>query len=56
VADVPGRHQPGTGELNYGNILGKLRDVGFDGFVGLEFEPTISSKAAAAAAIKLIKG
>ena len=56
VADVPGRHQPGTGELNYGNILDKLRDAGFEGFVGLEFEPTIPSKEAAAAALKLIKG
>ena len=56
VADVPGRHQPGTGELNYGNILGKLRDTGFEGFVGLEFEPTVPSKEAAAAALKLIKG
>jgi hydroxypyruvate isomerase len=56
VADVPGRYQPGTGELNYGNILGKLRDAGFEGFVGLEFEPTIPSKEAAAAALKLIKG
>ena len=56
VADVPGRHQPGTGELNYGNILDKLRDAGFEGFVGLEFEPTVPSKEAAAAALKLIKG
>ena len=56
VADVPGRHQPGTGELNYGTILGKLRDAGFEGFIGLEFEPTIPSKEAAAAALKLIKG
>lgn len=56
VADVPGRHQPGTGELNYANILGKLCDAGYEGFVGLEFEPTISSKEAALAALKLIKG
>lgn len=56
VADVPGRHQPGTGELNYAVILERLRAAGYTGMVGLEFEPTISSKEAALASLKLIKG
>ena len=56
VADVPGRHEPGTGEINYAVVLNKLREAGYDKFVGLEFEPTGSSKEAAAAALKLIKG
>lgn len=56
VADVPGRHQPGTGELNYTNILRKLNEAGYEGFVGLEFEPAIPSKDAALVALKLIKG
>jgi len=56
VADVPGRHQPGTGELNYAVILEKLRKTGYDGYVGLEFSPTADSKIAAAAALRLIKG
>jgi len=56
VADVPGRHQPGTGELNFANIMNALKDAGYDGFVGLEFAPTVSSKVAALAALKLIKG
>lgn len=43
VADVPGRHEPGTGELNYGNICRMLQDAGYDGYVGLEFRPTKSS-------------
>ncbi|MCZ8519235.1 TIM barrel protein [Paenibacillus caseinilyticus] len=36
IADNPGRNQPGTGELNYVNILRAIRDTGFDGYVGLE--------------------
>jgi hydroxypyruvate isomerase len=56
VADVPGRHQPGTGEINYPVVLGKLRDAGYQQYVGLEFEPVGSSKEAAAAALKMIKG
>jgi hydroxypyruvate isomerase len=56
VADVPGRHQPGTGEINFSVVLDKLRDAGYNKFVGLEFEPVGSSREAAAAALKLIKG
>ena len=56
VADVPGRHQPGTGELNFANIMNALKSAGYNGFVGLEFEPTIDSKEAALAALQLIKG
>jgi hydroxypyruvate isomerase len=56
VADVPGRHQPGTGELNFRNILLKLNEAGYQGYIGLEFSPTIPSKEAASAALKLIKG
>jgi hydroxypyruvate isomerase len=55
IADVPGRHQPGSGELNYENILAALRAADYDKYVGLEFEPTIPSKDAAAAALRLIK-
>lgn len=55
VADVPGRHQPGTGELNYANIFRRLSDAGYQGYVGLEFGPTIASKDAASAALELIK-
>lgn len=40
IADVPGRHEPGTGELNYANIFEAIDDAGYDGFVGCEFSPT----------------
>lgn len=56
IADVPGRHEPGSGEINYPVVLGKLREAGYAGYVGCEFEPTIASEQAAAAAVKLIKG
>lgn len=39
IADVPGRNQPGTGELNYRNILAALKNTGYDGIVGFEFAP-----------------
>jgi hydroxypyruvate isomerase len=55
VADVPGRHEPGTGELNYANIFKALREAGYDRYVGFEFEPTMASEEAAAAALALLK-
>jgi len=39
AADVPGRHEPGTGELHYGNILRALADAGYTGTIGFEFTP-----------------
>lgn len=36
VADVPGRHEPGTGEIRYPAIADALRRLGYDGVVALE--------------------
>src|ERR1700722_3742923 len=40
IADVPGRHQPGTGEINYENIFAKLAELNYSGMVAMEFHPT----------------
>jgi len=40
IGDVPGRHEPGTGEINYTNVLKAINDAGYRGYVGLEFMPT----------------
>jgi hydroxypyruvate isomerase len=39
LADNPGRHEPGTGEINYPNVLSALDRLGYDGFVGCEYKP-----------------
>lgn len=43
VGDVPGRHQPGTGEINYRNVFKAIYDQGdrFRGSVALEYSPTV---------------
>jgi len=46
VADVPGRHEPGTGEINYTHIAQALRAKAFRGYVGLECFPKDRSAAA----------
>jgi hydroxypyruvate isomerase len=40
VADVPGRHEPGTGEINYRNIYKKLTELHYTGMIAMEFYPT----------------
>ena len=40
VADVPGRHQPGTGEINYANVYRKLAQLNYRHNVAMEFYPT----------------
>ncbi len=40
VADSPGRGEPGTGEIRYPYLLGVLGELGYEGYVGLEYNPT----------------
>jgi hydroxypyruvate isomerase len=39
VADTPGRHEPGTGEINYAFVLGQVARSGYAGWIGLEYAP-----------------
>ena len=39
IADNPGRHEPGTGEINYPFLLAHLDRIGYDGWVGCEYRP-----------------
>jgi len=40
IADVPGRHEPGTGEINYLNIYKKLAELNYHRYVAMEFRPS----------------
>lgn len=40
IADVPGRHEPGTGEIDYLNIYRKLAQLKYGKFIAMEFFPT----------------
>ncbi len=40
VADSPDRGEPGTGELSYPFIFGALEELGYRGWIGLEYNPT----------------
>lgn len=44
IADSPGRGEPGTGEIRYPYLLGVLEGLGYEGHVGLEYDPTTSTE------------
>ena len=50
VADAPGRHEPGTGEINYHNVFACLEEIGYTGRIGFELMP----KTDTATAVKAI--
>ena len=39
-ADVPGRYEPGTGEINYAHVLAAINEAGYQKYFGLEFRPS----------------
>lgn len=39
IADVPGRHQPGTGEVDFRELFTTIDDAGYEGWVSLEYNP-----------------
>jgi len=39
IADVPGRHEPGTGEINYANVYKKLAQLKYKHAAAMEFKP-----------------
>jgi hydroxypyruvate isomerase len=39
LADNPGRHEPGTGEINYRFLFGFIDAIGYGGWIGCEYKP-----------------
>ena len=46
IADVPGRHEPGTGEINFANVIKTLEKLKYDGIIGFELVPLQDSTTA----------
>jgi hydroxypyruvate isomerase len=43
IADLPGRGEPGSGDLDLNTYLDQLESAGYDGWVALEYNPTTST-------------
>lgn len=44
LADNPGRHEPGTGEINYPFLFNHLDSIGYDGWIGCEYKPKTTTQ------------
>jgi len=56
VAGWPGRNEPGSGELDYAEVMRVLGELGYTGPVGLEYFPTMDSMKSLAAAAETLNG
>jgi hydroxypyruvate isomerase len=45
LADNPGRHEPGTGEIHYPNLLRFIDEAGYTGWIGCEYVPAAGTEA-----------
>jgi len=45
IGDNPGRNEPSTGEINYGNVFKYIHERGFDGILGMEHGNSVEGKA-----------
>ncbi|MBG6469232.1 hydroxypyruvate isomerase [Pseudomonas aeruginosa] len=45
LADNPGRHEPGTGEINYRFLFEHLDRIGYQGWIGCEYKPATTTEA-----------
>lgn len=43
LADNPGRHEPGSGEINYPFLFGHIDRLGYDGWIGCEYKPAAAT-------------
>jgi hydroxypyruvate isomerase len=44
IADVPGRHEPGTGEINYRFLFRRIDQIGYTGWIGCEYKPLTTTE------------
>ncbi|HSZ16897.1 MAG TPA: TIM barrel protein [Terracidiphilus sp.] len=54
IADVPGRHEPGTGEINYANVYRKLAQLNYKHVAAMEFRPSGDPVASLRAAREMV--
>ena len=45
LADNPGRHEPGSGEINYPWLFSHIERIGYTGWIGCEYKPAGNTEA-----------
>lgn len=56
IADVPGRHEPGTGEINFVNLFKAVDAMGYSGYVSLEYIPESDTLSGLAQVKQILNG
>ena len=54
IADAPGRHEPGTGEIYFPRVYRALEEIGYQGYVGYELFPETTTAAAVKAIMTIV--
>ena len=54
IADAPGRHEPGTGEIYFPRVYRALEEAGYEGYVGYELFPETTTEKAVKAIMTLV--
>ena len=54
IADAPGRHEPGTGEIYFPRVYRALEEIGYQGYVGYELFPQTTTAEAVKAIMTLV--
>jgi len=44
IADIPDRHEPGTGRVDWKSVLNTLKEIRYNGYLGFEYTPSIKSE------------
>jgi hydroxypyruvate isomerase len=55
LADVPGRHEPGTGAIDFGSLLSLIDRLGYSGWIGCEYVPKAGTAEGLAWATRYLK-
>ena len=55
LADVPGRHEPGTGTIDFPSLLAQIDRLGYDGWIGCEYVPAAGTAAGLTWAAQYLK-
>ncbi len=56
LGDNPGRHEPGTGEINFANLLRFIDEAGYNGWLGCEYIPSVTTEKSLQWAKTYLKG
>ena len=56
VADAPGRHEPGSGRIDWPTQLRLLAELGYSGSIGLEYKPSVATRESLSTIIAALAG